>query len=101
MREYKDKINAQKQDYYKDRFYHAPQTTKIDIKGSEFEYLFDEFNNSFSVLNSFIELDIAVFIINKEDNLKALRKAKDLGFTTFTELICSDYLAKDNSYEVQ
>lgn len=101
MREYKDRINAQKQDYYKDRFYHAPQTTKTAIIGSEFEYLYNEFQNIIPISNSFVELDIAVFFINKEDNLKALRLAKDLGFTSFTELICSDFLAKDNSYEVQ
>lgn len=101
MREYKDKINAQKQDYYKDRFYHAPQTIKEDIKGSEFEYILDNFQNEIPVSNSFIELGIAAFFIAKNDNLKALRKAKDLGFSLFTELICSDNLAKDNSYEIQ
>lgn len=91
-------LKTQKKDYYQDRFYKAPETKKLPIKGSEFEYIQNEFAQKIHEINSYIELDIAAFFINKDDNLKALRIAKDLGFTAFTELICSDFT---DYYEVQ
>ncbi len=39
MRKYSDKKNAQTQNYYKDRFYHAPHTVKSDVNESVFKDL--------------------------------------------------------------
>ena len=39
MRKYSDKKNAQTQNYYKDRFYHAPHTVKSDVNESVFMFI--------------------------------------------------------------
>ena len=36
MRKYSDKKNAQLQNYYKDRFYHATHTQNLDVNESVF-----------------------------------------------------------------
>ncbi|MBZ7995108.1 NADH-quinone oxidoreductase subunit C [Campylobacter canadensis] len=100
MREYKDKINAQKQDYYKDRFYHAPETKKSEVSSTNFQKILNEFKALMQINEAFIENDFLVIKINKDDNLKALNLAKDLNFLSFTELVVSDYI-KDGYYLIQ
>lgn len=100
MRKYTDKKNAQLQNYYKDRFYHAPHTSKNRIEGSEFEEDFKILKAEIPIVNSFIELDFWVIEIAKENNVKTLQKLKDLGYYSFTEASAIDFLADRNGFEV-
>ncbi|EOJ2330642.1 NADH-quinone oxidoreductase subunit C, partial [Campylobacter jejuni] len=76
MRKYSDKKNAQTQNYYKDRFYHAPHTVKSDVNESVFKDDFEVLTTQVEILNSFVELDFWVIEIKKEDNVKTLQMLK-------------------------
>lgn len=100
MRQYSDKKNAQKQNYYKDRFYHASQTKKIELENSVFNDDYLKLKEQVNILNTFIELDFWVIYIDKNDNLKTLQFLKDLGYTSFTEASAIDYIEEKNGFEI-
>lgn len=100
MRAYKDKINAQKKDYYHDRFYHVKETQKEEVKGSSFELIMDEFNKSLQPLQSFVELGCLVIYVSPEENLQALKLLKGLGFKLFVEMSAIDFIAQKGGFEV-
>ncbi|MCX2682668.1 NADH-quinone oxidoreductase subunit C [Campylobacter sp. MIT 21-1685] len=100
MRRYADKKNAQLQNYYKDRFYHAPQVARVVIEGSQFEEDFQILKNSITLIDSFIELDFWVIEIAKEDNVSTLKALKELGYCSFTEASALDFIESKNGFEV-
>lgn len=100
MRKYTDKKNAQLQNYYKDRFYHAPHTLKTNPLESAFKEDFEILNSQISCLNSFVELDFWVIEIHKEDNVKTLKLLKNLGYVSFTEASAIDFVAERKGFEV-
>ncbi|EAH7231429.1 NADH-quinone oxidoreductase subunit C [Campylobacter coli] len=100
MRKYSDKKNAQTQNYYKDRFYHAPHTVKSDVNESVFKEDFEVLKTQVEILNSFVELDFWVIEIKKEDNVKTLQMLKTLGYLSFTEASAIDFVADKNGFEV-
>ncbi|MCH5336058.1 MAG: NADH-quinone oxidoreductase subunit C [Campylobacter sp.] len=100
MRPYSDKKNAQLQNYYKDRFYHAPHTPKINVEESAFKEDFMVLKNEFELLSSFVELDFWVVQIKKEDNVKVLQMLKKLGYVAFTEASAIDFVVEKNGFEV-
>lgn len=75
MRKYSDK-NAQTQNYYKDRFYHAPHTVKSDVNESVFKEDFEVLKTQVEILNSFVELDFWVIEIKKKTMLKPCKCLK-------------------------
>ncbi len=100
MRAYSDKKNAQLQNYYKDRFYHAPHTLKSKVEESVFKEDFNIIQSEFKLLSSFVELDFWVLEIEKEDNVNILKRLKNLGYTAFTEASAMDFLAQKGGFEV-
>lgn len=100
MRAYSNKKNAQLQNYYKDRFYHAPHTTKISVEESAFKEDFKMLENEVKLLSSFVELDFWVINIKKEDNVKVLQMLKNLGYVSFTEASAIDFIEEKNGFEV-
>ena len=100
MRKYSDKKNAQLQNYYKDRFYHAPHTAKQAVEGSVFAEFLVAVQDEITVMNSFVELDFWVVEIQKEDNVKALQCLKNLGFQVFTEASAIDFVAQKQGFEI-
>ncbi|MBZ7936096.1 NADH-quinone oxidoreductase subunit C [Campylobacter sp. B0100352/1] len=100
MRKYSDKKDVQLKNYYKDRFYHAPYTAKINVDESEFKQDYEILKEQIGILDSFIELDFWVIQINKEDNIKTLQILKNLGYVSFTEASAIDFVASRNGFEV-
>ncbi|KAA6227850.1 NADH-quinone oxidoreductase subunit C [Campylobacter sp. LR185c] len=100
MRKYTNKKNAQLKNYYQDRFYHAPSTTKIDIKESKFKDDFEVLKTQINIISSFVELDFWVLYIEKEDNVKTLNLLKTLGYLSFTEASAIDFMESKNGFEV-
>lgn len=100
MRKYSDKRDVQLKNYYKDRFYHAPHTTKINIDNSDFKQDYEILKDQIGILDSFVELDFWVIKINKEDNIKTLQILKNLGYVSFTEASAVDFVASKNGFEV-
>ncbi|TKX33758.1 NADH-quinone oxidoreductase subunit C [Campylobacter taeniopygiae] len=100
MRKYSDKKDVQLKNYYKDRFYHAPHTAKINVDESEFKQDYEILKEQIGILDSFIELDFWVIQINKEDNIKTLQILKNLGYVSFTEASAIDFVASRNGFEV-
>ncbi|MBZ7938755.1 MULTISPECIES: NADH-quinone oxidoreductase subunit C [Campylobacter] len=100
MRKYSDKKDVQLKNYYKDRFYHAPHTTKINVDESKFKQDYQILKEQIGILDSFIELDFWVIQINKEDNIKTLQILKNLGYVSFTEASAIDFVASRNGFEV-
>lgn len=100
MRKYSDKKNAQLQNYYKDRFYHAPHTQKLDVNESAFKQDYEVLKTEVDIINSFIELDFWVIEIKKEDNVKTLQMLHTLGYLNFTEASAIDFVADKNGFEV-
>lgn len=101
MREYRDVKNAQKKHYYKDPFYVAPATVKFDTSGSEFEDHVKAFQTeNLEILNSYIELNQLVLYVNSEDNIKALRILKSLGYEVLCEISAVDFIAQRGGFEI-
>lgn len=100
MRKYSDKKNAQVQNYYKDRFYHAPYVKRYEVLESVFKEDFEILKTQVEPLNSFVELDCWVIQINKEDNIKTLQMLKTLGYLSFIEASAIDFVANKNGFEV-
>lgn len=100
MRKYSDKKNAQLQNYYKDRFYHALHTPKQAVENSAFAEFLKLLQDEVAVMNSFVELDFWVIEIQKEDNVKALQCLKNIGFTVFTEASAIDFIEQKQGFEI-
>lgn len=100
MRKYTDKKNAQLQNYYKDRFYHASHTPKQSVESSAFAEFLKSLQDEIVVMNSFVELDFWVIEIQKEDNVKTLQYLKNMGFTVFTEASAIDFVAQKQGFEI-
>ncbi|MDX2323603.1 NADH-quinone oxidoreductase subunit C [Campylobacter hepaticus] len=100
MRKYSHKKNVQVQNYYKDRFYHAPSVKKDKVLESIFKEDFEILNTQVEILNSFVELDFWVVEIKKEDNVKTLQMLKTLGYLSFTEASAIDFIANKKGFEV-
>lgn len=99
MRKYSPKDDKTKQNYYKDRFFVANETKKEPCEGSKFEDDLKVLKN-IEILNSYIEFENLVIYIKKEDNLKALKSFKKLGYTILCELSGIDFIKDKNGIEV-
>lgn len=100
MRKYTNKKDVQLKNYYTDRFYHAPNTQKLDVQDSIFNDDYIKLKEKINIINSFIELDFWVIYIQKDDNLKTLDFLKKLGYVSFTEASAIDYIEKKNGFEI-
>ncbi|MCR4942242.1 MAG: NADH-quinone oxidoreductase subunit C [Campylobacter sp.] len=101
MREFLNRTNAQKKQYYTNKFYVAPSTPKIDAEGSKFQDELDIFKqNNIEILNSYIEHEQLVISVKAEQNYEALKSLKDYGYEILNEIGASDYTADENCYEV-
>lgn len=100
MREYKNRKNVQKQNYYQDRFYHAPHTKKLEIIGSIFEEDYEKLKQISFVCSAYIELDFFVVEVEKKDILNTIKAMSDLGYNSWTELACIDMIEQKGGFEI-
>ncbi|MCD8213090.1 MAG: NADH-quinone oxidoreductase subunit C [Campylobacter sp.] len=101
MRTYKDKNNAQKKQYYDNRFYVSPMIEREDTNGTIFEEEVKFLRrNDIEILDGYVELEQLVVIVNSEQNLKTLELLKNFGYEQLSEVAAIDFLAVSGGYEV-
>jgi len=102
MRIYTPKDDVQKKSYYKDRFFVKPPVPRKEVASDEV-FLDDvqSVKTIITILESYIEVEHLVIIINPEDNFKVisyLNKNRDYDF--LVELTAVDYVAKRGGFEI-
>ena len=101
MRRYINKKNVQKQNYYKDRFYHAPLTPRLSMDESRFK---DDYEAllACSIAPSAVWEELGHFKVEVAsiDVVKVAAALKALGYNTWIELACCDYLEHKNGFEI-
>lgn len=96
---------AQKQDvqrkvYHTDRFYQPIATPKVETIKSNFKEVLESLQKEVNVLNSYVEIDQAVFYVPKEQVLKALEMLKSMKYNILSEMSAIDNLASDGTFEL-
>ncbi|CAM2790962.1 NADH-quinone oxidoreductase subunit C [Helicobacter felis] len=100
VRKQRPNANVQKQVHYSDRFYVVPPTPKTPIVGSPYEVIFNHINYYHKVLESFIEIDTAVFVIEVSEVAQVAERLKNLGYETLSEMSAIDFLEKRGEFEL-
>ncbi|WP_121757019.1 NADH-quinone oxidoreductase subunit C [Helicobacter felis] len=100
VRKQRPNANVQKQVHYSDRFYVVPPTPKTPIVGSPYEVIFNHINYYHKVLENFIEIDTAVFVIEVSEVAQVAERLKNLGYETLSEMSAIDFLEKRGEFEL-
>ena len=102
MRAYKPKDNVQNKSYYNDRFYITPKLArKTTASCGAFSMEVSSLNNITNVIESYIELDHLVVIVEHQDNVKVIKHLKEIrAYDFLMELTAVDYLASKGGFEV-
>lgn len=98
MRKYCDKNNAQKQNYFVDRFFVREETEKFSAQEKfpeELELLKDK-----KILNSYVEFESLVLYVEKEDIFEIVKRLKEFGYEILMDLSGIDRIEEANSIEV-
>ena len=102
MRQYTPKKDVQKKSYYNDRFYVTPQLPKLPAyTDSTFSNDVSSLSKKVEVIESYIQLGTLVVYINSQDNVAALKHAKEiLCYDFLMELSAIDYIADRGGFEI-
>jgi NADH-quinone oxidoreductase subunit C len=102
MRVYQDKKNVQKKSTYSDRFFVTPTVPRNSVyDDSTFSNDYLSISKHIEIKEAFIEIDHLVLWINPQDNLSAIKFAKEiLAYDFLMELSAIDYVADKNGFEV-
>jgi NADH-quinone oxidoreductase subunit C len=102
MRTYKAKDNVQKKSYYNDRFYIAPQVPRVSIySDSIYSNDISSLSKKVEILESYIQLGELVVVINPQDNIIAMKHAKDImAYSMLMELSAIDYISAKGGFEI-
>lgn len=101
MRRYEDRKNAQKKQYYEDRFFVPGSVPRGEASGSKFE---DEIlrlkADKIEILDAYVEFDQLVVYVNSDQNFAALESLKNFGYEQLSDLAAIDFIATRGGYEV-
>ena len=102
MRTYKPKDNVQRKSYYSDRFYVTPTLAKASIySDSTFAQDISSLSNKVEILESYIQADHLVIVINATQNVETIEHLKTIrAYDFMMELTAVDYLASRGGFEV-
>lgn len=102
MRQYTPKKDVQKKSYYSDRFYVTPELPKSPAySDSTFSNDVSSLSKKMEILDSYIQMDTLVVYVNSEDNVNAVKHAKEiLCYDFLMELSAIDYIADRGGFEV-
>ena len=102
MRAYKPKDDVQRKSYYSDRFYVTPTLAKESVSSdSVFSEDVLSLSNKVEILESYIQADHLVIIINASQNVEAIKHLKEIrAYDFMMELTAVDYLAKRGGFEI-
>ena len=102
MRKYTSKTDVQKKSFYSDRFFVKPS---IPRKETIWDDVFFADENSLKevaeILESYLELEHLVLVINPEDNVKVISHLKNnRSYDMMMELTAVDYIIKRDGFEI-
>jgi len=102
MRAYTPKHDVQKKSPYKDRFFVKPAVPRKETTSDD---IFTEDESSLKsivdVIESYIEFDHLIVIINPEDNFKVVSHLRDIrAYDFMVELTAVDYINKRGGFEI-
>jgi NADH-quinone oxidoreductase subunit C len=102
MRAYKPKNDVQKKSYYNDRFYVTPELPKESVfKDGVFSLDLNSLKGALEIKDAYIQMEHLVININPQDNVKAVKFAKEaLGYDFLMELSAIDYIADRGGFEI-
>ena len=102
MRAYSDKKDVQKKAYYTDRYWVAPTVPREKVENDEvFAADLAAIEAKFTVLDSYIEVEQLVVIINPDDNFGVIKLMKEeLQFEQLSEMAAIDWIARSNEFEI-
>jgi len=102
MRAYQNKQNVQKKSYYNDRFYVTPTIPRLSVyNDSTFTNDYLSISKHIEITDVFLERDHLVLWIKPEDNVTAIKYAKEiLAYDFLMELSAIDYVATKDGFEI-
>jgi NADH-quinone oxidoreductase subunit C len=102
MRVYQDKKNIQKKSFHSDRFYVTPTLPRDSVyDDATFSNDYLSISKKIEITEAFLELDHLVMWINPEDNVAAIKYAKEiLAYDLLVELSAIDYIADKGGFEI-
>jgi len=102
MRKYVPKDDVQKKSYYTDRFWVAPQVAKSPVESDDvFASDLAAIKAKFEVIDSYIQVEQMVVVINPADNYAVAQILKDeCDYNQLSECSAIDWLAKKGQFEV-
>lgn len=100
MRPYQPKDNVQAKSYYTDRFWVAPSVPREKVTDEDFAAVLEKASAAFTILESFVERDQLVLVVNPEENKPLLQLLKENGYTMLSEMSAVDFLAQRGGFEI-
>jgi len=102
MRKYKIKDDVQKKSYHKDRFFVKPRVPRTSLfDDSIFSLDYTSANTIVNIVESYIEFDHLVLIIEPNDNVKLIKHLQTIrAYDFLVELTAVDYIATRNGFEI-
>lgn len=94
------KKDVQKKSYHTDRFYIPKQTNKTPLKDSDFSEIFYAVSENIALLDSYLELGVAVFIVDKKNIRNILLLLKELGYENLSEMSAIDNIAFKKGFDI-
>ncbi|EMZ40666.1 NADH-quinone oxidoreductase subunit C [Helicobacter bilis] len=94
------KQDVQKKVYHIDRFYQPITTPKIETINSNYKEVLESLQKEVSILNSYVEINQAVFYVPKEEVCKTLEILKSMKYNIMSEMSAIDNLASDGTFEL-
>ncbi|MDR2081881.1 MAG: NADH-quinone oxidoreductase subunit C [Campylobacteraceae bacterium] len=102
MRQYANRKNVQKKEYYNDRFRVSASLEKFSPKSDEiFAQDFAKLSSKFQINDAYIEAGQLVVWIEPKDNVKVLKFLKNhLFYNNLSEMSAVDFLAERGEFEI-
>lgn len=102
MRRFQNRQNVQNKVYHSDRFYESPTLAKESVyNDATFSNDYLSINKNIEIKEVFLELDHLVMWIKPEDNISAIKYAKEiLAYDLLVELSAIDYVESKGGFEI-
>ncbi|MWV61906.1 NADH-quinone oxidoreductase subunit C [Helicobacter saguini] len=94
------KKDVQKKSYHTDRFYAPSLTPKVPISESAYKEVGEILESKVKILQSFVEINQAVFFVDVSDLRVALQILKELDYDILSEMSAIDNVAINGEFEL-
>ena len=101
MRRFENRVDAQKKQYYADRFFVPQSVEREAFEGGVFEGEIAALTDAKAqILEAFVEFGQLVVYVNALQNFTALSALKNFGYEQLSDLGAIDFIAQKGGYEV-